>query len=153
MDIVNIIDIVIAIWLIGAIVLGYFTGLVMKIAQFASVILAYAGAYLTAKIVSENINIELASHAAYSISFIIAFIIINAVLRHLIKILKIVDHIPVIGVLNHIGGAVVGFLVDFVIILIICSIVFKWVPQGILDSIGFTKSAINNSMLLSVFVL
>ena len=77
---------------------------------------------------------------------------VRYIFRKLIKVLKIVDHIPVIGFLNKAGGAVAGFLVDFIIIYVICSFLFTIVPAAVWTEIGLTGAVIKNTILLSIFV-
>ncbi|MCX4327489.1 MAG: CvpA family protein [Lachnospiraceae bacterium] len=169
MDIIKAIDIVIAILLIASVVSGYMTGLVTKAAQLASLVAAYFIASFAADLLSPGlsgfINGKMEStampagafvadtaesivhHAVFTIIFIISFII----LRHAANIFKITSHLPVIGKLDRIGGAIAGFLVNFIIIYIICSLFFGIMPQDMLDNIGLTKKAIRDSVLLQAF--
>lgn len=143
MSVVTGIDIAIAVILIGAALFGYMTGLVMEIAHLFCV----AAAYIAAVAVVKLFSLQVAS----LVIFQIVFFIVYRLLRQLVKLLKIVDHIPVIGPINHIGGAIAGFLVNFIIIYIVCSIFFGIVPQEFLDNLGLTKSAIEGSLLLQAF--
>lgn len=152
MSIVNIIDLVIIIWIMCALINGYATGLIIKIAHLLSVIVSYVASYIVAGVVAKQVTLGVASHTVFSVSFIIAFIVINVFLHHLINVFKLVDHIPVVGTLNHIGGAVVGVVVAVVVIFMLCNVFFKVMPQNILNTWGLTKAAIKGSMLLSAFI-
>ena len=87
-------------------------------------------------------------HFHDSVGILLVFIVFRIVLNTL----KIVDYIPVIGFLNKLGGAAVSFFISFIIIYVICSAVFSYVPQEALDSVGLTKQAIKGSILLSAFI-
>ena len=170
MEISTIIDIVIAVLFLVAVLNGWCQGLIMKVASLMVVIISYVFAGVLSKIISPYIakflskqispdvwivknSLKTVSEAfSYSVVFAIMFFLIGLVLRRLIKILKIVDYIPVIGFVNRLGGAVVGFLVTFIMIYIIVSILFTILPQAELNSIGLTQKAIDNTVLLSVFV-
>lgn len=143
MGIITGIDILIAIILIGSVILGYMTGLVMKIAHLVSLF----ASYIIAVVVTRFFPLQIARPMVFSVVFLISLVI----LRQLVGILKIVDHIPVAGTINHIGGAIAGFLLNFIIIYIICSIFFVTVPKELLDSWGLTESAIESSILLKAF--
>lgn len=171
MEIGTIIDIVIAVLFMISILSGWFQGLIMKVASLMVVIISYIFAGVLSKIISPYIakvlseqissetvwiakkSIKAVSEAfSYTVIFTIAFFLIGLVFRRLIKILKIVDHLPVIGFVNRLGGAIVGFLVTFILIYIIVSFLFMILPQNELNSIGLTKKVIENTIFLSVFV-
>lgn len=172
MDIVKAIDIIIAILLIASVVSGYMTGLVTKAAQLASLVAAYIIASFVANLLSPGlygfINGKMESTAmpaafagrlvadtaesiVHHIIFTAIFIISFIILRHAANIFKITSHLPVIGKLDRIGGAIAGFLVDFIIIYIVCNIFFGMMPQELLDNIGLTKKAVEGSVLLQAF--
>jgi len=170
MGIITGIDISIAVILIGSIILGYMTGLVMKIAQLASLAAAYIAAALVVKLFSSQLGSfiyskipgeyavpvravteKTADRIAGSLIFTVVFIVTFIILRHVIKLFKIVDKIPVIGFIDHIGGAVAGFIVNFIIIYILAGIFFSVVPQEILDGWGITQEAVSNSYILQAF--
>ncbi|HBA97092.1 MAG TPA: hypothetical protein DCZ23_03190 [Lachnospiraceae bacterium] len=143
MEVVTIIDISIAIILAGAVIFGYMTGLIMQIAHLASL----AAAYMAAATVAKLFPLQIGSQVIFSV----VFFVVSVILRLVVRILKVTDYIPVLGFISHIGGAVTGFLVNFIIIYIICSIFFGIIPQEILDSWGLTENAIKDSILLQVF--
>ena len=45
---------------------------------------------------------------------------------------------------NKVGGAVAGFLVDFMIIYVICMFLFSVIPSSVFDNIGLTKMCIRD---------
>lgn len=143
MNIITGIDIAIVVILIGAVIFGYMTGLIMQIAH----LVALAVAYITAISAAKLAPLQIGGLVVFSVVFLVVF----AILRQVIKLLKIVDHIPVIGFVSHIGGALAGFLINFIIIYIICNIFFGIMPQELLDYWGLTKNAIEGSLLLQVF--
>ena len=176
MQITEVIDIIIGVVLIAATVGGFIQGLVMKAAQLAALIASYLAAYFVANLLSDrfsefiydklsavldenNIIIdtafdtmsELAGNLSYMLIFVAVFLIIYILASFLINALKIVGMLPVIDKIDHICGAAAGFLLDFIIISIICGMIFKTVPQEMLDSIGLTQNAVESSLLLSVF--
>ena len=176
MQITKVIDIIIGIVLISATISGFIQGIVMKAAQFIALIVSWFTAYLAANILSDMFSgfiydrlntaldendviidaafgtmSELAGRLSYLLIYVTAFLIVYILSCFLVRSLKILDHLPVFDKLNHICGAVAGFLIDFIVICIICSIIFKTVPQVILDNIGLTKNAVESSLFLSVF--
>lgn len=145
---VYITDIVIAGILIIAAVSGYLTGLITKVARFLATIISCVAAYLVVQVVMESYKKQI----MYPIVFLVVFIVIYIILHQAIKLLKLVDKIPVIGTVDRIGGAVVGILLYTLLMYILFSAFFKIVPASILKSWGYTKHAINKSLLLKYFV-
>lgn len=159
MDIVSIIDIVIAVLLIAAVITGYITGFVMKVANLAVLVASYFIASVLADVLSPQLPAafaggimeDTAGNIAHSVVFPVILVISFVILHHIVSVLKVTSHIPVIGKIDRICGAIAGFLIDFIVIYIICSIIFSIVPQEALDGIGLTKKAIENSVLLHAF--
>lgn len=143
MGIITVIDILIAVILIGAVIFGYMTGLVMRIAHLISLVVAYVAAEAVTKMFPAQVQVLAV--------FPVVFFIVLAILKQVIKLLKIVDHIPIVGTVNHIGGAIAGFLFYFIIIYIVFSIFFCTVPQDSLNNLGLTEDAIKDSLLLQAF--
>ena len=79
------------------------------------------------------------------------FTIAMVILGRLIGLFHIVDHIPVIGKINKAGGAIVGFLITFIILYVVGNALFTLLPQTMLDGWGFTKEAIAKTYLLQIF--
>lgn len=169
MDIGTIIDIVLACIFCVSLVSGWHQGLVMKVASLIVVGVSYILAGILSKTISPYVADEISKNISkdtgilkngvtnvteaflYTVIFMIVFFVVRYIFRKLIKVLKIVDHIPVIGFLNKAGGAVAGFLVDFIIIYVICSFLFTIVPAAAWTEIGLTGAVIKNTILLSVF--
>lgn len=141
LSVVNICDIVIAVWLIVAVLNGALTGLILKLGQIAAMVAAY--------ILAQVLVIYIGSY--FGLTFLVSYIILSIVFRWGLKILNLVDRIPVIGFINHFGGAVCGFLVSFILIYLLVNLVFGVVPQNALDGIGLTKDAVGHSVLLGAF--
>ncbi len=143
LSVVNICDIVIAVWLIIAVLNGAFTGLILKLGQIAAMIAAY--------ILAQVLVVWIGSY--FGLTFLISFIVLSVVFRWGLKLLNLVDRIPVIGFINHFGGAVCGFLISFILIYLLVNLVFGVIPQDILDGFGLTREAVRHSILLSAFIL
>lgn len=170
MEIGTIIDIVLTVIFLVSLVSGWHQGLVMKAASLIVVIVSYILAGILSKTISPSITQVIAKNVSsdigilkngvmdvtepflYTVIFMVIFFVIRLIFRRLIKILKIVDHIPVIGLVNKVGGAIAGFIVDFIIIYVICYFLFTIVPADAWAKIGLTKAVIKNTILLSVFV-
>ncbi len=139
---VNVCDIVIAVWLLLAVVNGVIQGLILKLGQIAAVVAAYVLANIIAVWMSGFVGI----------TFLVSYLVLYALFRLVVSVLNLVDRIPVIGFLNHLAGAVCGFLAAFLLIYLLVHLVFAAVPQTALDQIGLTETAVNHSVLLHAFV-
>lgn len=170
MDIVKIIDIVIAVLLIASVITGYITGFVMKIANLAVLVASYFIASIIANMLSPQLEdyingqvsqtpaafaggimADTAGNITHNIVFSVVLVLSFVILHHVASVLKVTSHIPVIGKIDHICGAVAGFFIDFIVIFIICSIFFSVVPKETLNDMGLTKEAIEDSVLLHIF--
>lgn len=142
LSVVNVCDIVIAVWLLLAVLDGVIQGLILKLGQIAAVVAAYVLA-----------NILAVWFSGYAgITFLLSYLVLSVVFRLLVTILNLVDRVPVIGLLNHLAGAVCGFLAAFILIYLLAHLVFGAVPQTALDQIGLTREAVEHSVLLGAFV-
>lgn len=177
-SVVTVVDIVMLISILFAVLRGWHIGLAMKlghliaivasciIAHFAATILKVSiGNTVVLPMIKDNAGEAFASlpfatdgmefvaqGIAYYFLYAIIFIIAMIILSQAIKVLKIVDHIPVIGLVNKLGGAVIGFFIEFIVFYIICAFIFNLTPQTTLDSWGFTKEAIEKTYVLQAFV-
>lgn len=177
MKITEILDVVIGILFLVSVLVGYHRGLVLTVARIVAMVAAYVGARCVAVLGSgvlgqqvllpilkqkleenslgglvETAVTDAAEGVAYSILFFIAFIVLEFVLLHLANSLKLIDHIPVVGKLNKIGGAVVGFFWVFLLLLLFGNVFFTFMPVEMQRSMGFTKKAIKQTVLFQVFV-
>lgn len=139
---VNVCDIVIAAWLLLAVVNGVIQGLILKLGQIAAVVAAYVLANILAVWMSGYVGI----------TFLVSYLVLSMLFRLVVSVLNLVDRIPVIGFLNHLAGAVCGFLAAFLLIFLLVHLVFTAVPQTALDQIGLTEAAVKHSVLLHAFV-
>lgn len=139
---VNVCDIVIAVWLLLAVVNGVIQGLILKLGQVAAVVAAYVLANILAVWMSGYVGI----------TFLVSYLVLSVLFRLVVSVLNLVDRIPVIGLLNHLAGAVCGFLASFILIFLLVHLVFAALPQTALDQIGLTEIAVNHSVLLHAFV-
>lgn len=173
----NIIDIIMLVCFLFAIMRGWRIGLVIKLAHLAAVIASCALAHGIATILKSSVGskfilpmleekageeLEMIPYAREGISFVadsvayylissICFIIALVLLYQLIKVLHIVDYVPVVGKVNKAGGAVVGFLVEFVVFYFIWTVIFNVTPQSILDQYGLTENVISHTFILQAF--
>jgi uncharacterized membrane protein required for colicin V production len=62
------------------------------------------------------------------LSFIIIFFVVGIIVGVIIKLLKIINEIPIIGFISRVGGAVVGFLKGYVVVFIV-GFLISIIPQ------------------------
>ena len=159
------------------VLLGYHRGLVVMLARGVAMIAAYIGARALAVLSGDLLGQQLllpflqnssqknflgelvettitdaAEGIAYSVVFFLAFVVLEFLLLHLVNGLKIIDSVPVVGKLNKLGGAVVGFFLVFLILLLVGNIFFTYIPKEAQREMGFTKKAVKETVLLNVFV-
>lgn len=177
MPVTTMLDYGIGILLIVSVIIGYHRGLVLTIARVIALAVSYVGAGMTANILKGSVGHLIASSLlekqtadsmlgalaqpaleaaaegiAYSVLFFIAFFVLELVLMHLVNVLKVVDHIPVVGKINKLGGAVVGFFWVFLILLLLGNVFFTYIPKEVQHQMGFTRKAVKETVLLNVFV-
>ncbi len=175
MGIVHIVDMVIGISLLFSIWMGYRRGLVVTVARIAAMVVSYLGAVLVAgackEVVASKIILPLlftvqhslaalsgdaatavAERIAYAAVFALAFAVLELALTFLISLLKLVDRIPVIGLLDRLGGAIFGFLWVFLFCLVLGNVFFSYVPAKLRHQWGFTEKAVRDTILLNVFM-
>lgn len=141
LSLINVCDIVIAAWLLIAVIDGAVKGLILKLGQVAAMIAAYVLASILAVGIRDY----------FGLTFLVCYMVLSIVLRWVVQLFNLVDRIPVIGFVNHFAGAVCGFLVAFLLIYLLVSLVLGWVPQAALDQIGLTRTAVEHSVLLGAF--
>ncbi len=156
---------------------GWVQGLAIKLAQLVSVVVAAFAAHFMAELLKKQIGRGLfvpllknktgadfsavpfaedgldlfADQLAYGLVYFIVFIAALILLRRVIFLLGLIDHIPVIGKLNKAGGAVLGFLIASVAIFIVCSLIFELAPKEALKGLGLSKKVIADTYLLKIF--
>ena len=167
-------DICILLMMALAVWRGWSQGLVMKAAQLGVLISACIIASVSANLLKSKLGSglilplfqekiplsgvfeeEIASAAdnfAWGIVYFVSFLIALLVLRHVVKILNLVEHIPVLGTINRLGGAIVGFTVAFVLLYVVCSLLFRMLPQTTMDEWGLTEEVIEKTHIFRVFV-
>lgn len=136
----NIADIVLAIFFIIEILHGRQLGLALQAARLV-VLLA---SLLASQILSGIVGIPMST----GFFFVIAFTIFWKVA----KLVKIVDWIPVVGTLDRLGGAVVGFCMAFLICYTLFQILGTIVPQKVWNEWGLTKEVVDKTYLLQAFL-
>ena len=135
-------DILTAIILLVAVLSGLATGLVVKLVQIVAVI----GSYVIAAVLPSYVGL------GREIVFVVAFIVLSIICRYLVQVLRLVDKLPVVGTLDKFGGAVVGFVVAFIVLYFVINLFFDIVPQSTLDGMGWTKEAVQKTMFIKGFL-
>lgn len=168
---------VIGVFFLLSVVVGYHRGLVLTIARLVAMAAAYIGARSMAVLcrgilgqefllpmlekqlgqnplggLMETTITDAAEGIAYSLVFCVAFFLLELILLRLVNGFKLVDHIPVVGKINKLGGAVVGFLWVFLLCLLLGNVFFTYIPKELRYNMGFTKEEIKETVLLNVFV-
>lgn len=177
-DIANVIDIVLAVLFLVAICRGWRIGLVMKVGHLAALVGASVLAGVVANLLKATVSSQwvvpylerrageklasmdgldegisfMAENMAYYLLFGVIFVVALMVLHHVVGVLKLVDYIPVVGTLNKLGGAVIGFVVEFVFFFILGRVLFGLIPMDSWAQIGLTGEMIEKSYLLQAFV-
>lgn len=177
MTVVNITDIVIGILFLTTIFAGYRRGLAFTIARLAAMVVSYIAAGLiadhlkagvassvllpllqgrqsggTLASLTQPLIQDTAQEFAYALLFFVAFGVIHFILMRCLVLLKVIDHIPVVGKVNKWGGAIAGFLWIFLLCLLAGKIFFAGVPVQIQEAMGYTQQALHESVLVQVFV-
>ena len=173
----QIFDIVILIVLLIGIIRGWFIGLAEKvghvIALIASCLAAHIAGTVFRDMLAEKLLLPLlkekkggifavqiikngakafAGELAYDLIFFVVLFIALLVFGHVVHILKIVDRIPVVGTLNKFGGALLGLVTEFIIVYLICAVLFTLIPQSTFNQIGLTEEIIRETTLLQFFI-
>ncbi len=173
----QILDVVLGIFFLLSVLVGYHRGLIVTLARVAAVAGAYMGAVLAAtglkSVLAESLLLpllerqtggsvfvgfagqalrEAAEGIAYSLVFFIAFAILQFILFRLAGGLKTVDKIPVVGGLDKLGGAVLGFCWIFFLCLLLGNVFFTYVPKELRRDMGLGNKVVKKTVLLSVFV-
>lgn len=143
-DIANVIDIVLAVLFLVAICRGWRIGLVVKAGHLAALV----GASILAGAVTNLLKTTVSGYLLFGVVFVVALV----VLYRMVGVLKLVDYIPVVGTLNKLGGAVIGFVVEFIFFFILGRILFGLIPMDSWAQIGLTGEMIEKSYLLQAFV-
>lgn len=174
----NVIDIVLAVLFLVAVFRGWCIGLAMKIGHLAALVGASILANVVANILKTTVSSQwvlpyleqqagaelhtsaeleqgislVAENIAFYFLFSILFVVTMIIFRHLVAVLKLVDRIPVVGTLNKAGGALVGFLIEFIFFFILGRILFGMIPMESWAQVGLTKGMIEETYLLQAFV-
>ncbi len=174
----NVIDIVLAVLFLVAICRGWCIGLAMKVGHLAALVGSGILAGLVANVLKTTVSSRLvlpylekrageelasmdgleegislvAENMAYYLLFGVIFAVALVVLHRVVGVLKLVDYIPVVGTLNKLGGAVIGFVVEFIFFFILGRVLFGLIPMESWAQIGLTAEMIEKSYLLQAFV-
>lgn len=132
-------DILVAVLLLLAIYNGIKSGLILKIGQIVAVMASYLLAYVIASKV--GVGEELV--------FVVAFIVLSIAFHYLVLVLKLIDKIPVVETLDRFGGAVVSFVVAFIVLYFVVNLIFHGIPQEALDKWGWTEEAQQKTIFIS----
>jgi membrane protein required for colicin V production len=112
---VNIVDVVIVVILLGAVLNGLRQGFIVEIAQIFGAIVALAVAKLEYSIVRNLLQTFLPpSRWLTAISYLIVFFVVWFLITGLARVGRRVVRLLFLGLLDRLGGAVVGLLVGAV---------------------------------------
>jgi hypothetical protein len=136
----NVCDIVLAVFFLLEIVRGWYVGLAMRVAHIAVVIASAVLAYAAARAIGRM--------PLYGVFFVICVVALN----QLAKVVRLVDWIPVIGTINKAGGAVLGFVLAFVVCTILFGFACAVIPAEWWRQWGLTQEVIDNTYLLQAFM-
>ena len=136
----NVIDIILAVFFLLAVVRGWHIGLAMRIAHLAVFLVSGGIAYFLAHMTG--------SISLYGVFFVIAI----AVLGKAVKVVRIVDWIPVVGTVNKAGGALVSFVIASLVCYILFGFLFYMSPQEVWEQWGLTQEVIDGTYLLRSFL-
>jgi hypothetical protein len=176
MNVVQIVDFVIGCFFILSVFVGYRRGFVVTIAGIVAMVTSYivaggiaaggksllaqyvllpflnqkTGSGLFADLAKETV-LQMSQGIAYAILFFVSFGVLEFVLFRFVSALKLVKKIPVIGWLDKVGGAVLGFLWVFLLCTFLGSVFFQYVPGSIRHQWGFTQKAVEHTIFLNVF--
>lgn len=173
----QIVDLVIGLLFLVSVVTGYHRGLVITLVRIAALAVSYIGAAAVAKttgdvlgrtvvlpilkkslegspagVIPEQMLMEAVDGIAYSLLFFLIFSVLQVIFLLLVRMLKPVDKLPVVGKLNKLGGAVFGFLWVFILCLLLGNVFFTYVPKQVRRQMGLGKRAVQETVLLNVFV-
>lgn len=136
------IDYGIPVILLIATISGLISGLIEKIVH----VVAAVAAYFLATMISSH-----AKSQAWLV-YIVSFFVIFAAFKFLGKLIKMVDKIKVIGWIDHIGGAIAGFVGAFVVVFVLVNLVFGMLPEAILSSIHLGHADVTQTIFLKYFI-
>ena len=177
MSITSYTDIVIAICILVSVLVGYHRGFLVTIARIVAMVASYIGAILAAEMLKKTLAqtlfvpmirqglgngafadlaqealLQTAEGIAYSDSGQRKRILLQFVLLRAIHVLKLVDHIPVLGTMNKLAGGVLGFFWVFILCILLGRVFFTYVPDSLRSQWGFTGKAVQQTVLLNAFV-
>lgn len=136
----NIWDIVLAVFFLLCIIRGYCSGLVLQAAHLAVVFLSVAAA----KVLSNMAGVPFLS----GVFFVIALFVFWQV----VKLVKIVDFIPLVGTLDKLCGALAGFLIAFLLCFFLIGFLGDVISQKMWNEWGLSQKAIKETYLLRIFL-
>lgn len=173
-------DIVLACFFLFFVVEGYFKGFLVNVMRIIIALLSYfaavkAGelfgktvgmkffyksvskaigskAYGSGHVLTEKLARSLCEKFGYVLVFIAAIIVINILGIVIIHLLRLIDKVPVVSLVNRIFGAMLGFLWVFILAMAIGSVVFNYVPKESLVKNGFGPKKIEQSYVIKYFV-
>ncbi len=153
-----IVDIIVLIILLYGLFSGLMRGGVLQFFSLVGFIIAIIVARLFSSDLADIINSIISTdNGAWLIlynviSFMIIYIIVRLIIRKIASVLNIVTKLPVIGFLNRIIGALLGFvqmyLVSFIIIIILFLIPMENV-KGLIEGSRVAMYMVNSTPVIS----
>ncbi len=86
-----------------------------------------------------------------TIAFILIFALVNAAIRLIASLTKILDKIPVLGAVNSFLGAIIGLCEGFVTVFLVCIATRLAVSMSGGNAIMFNQATINSTYLFKIF--
>ncbi len=111
-----IVDLVLAVFLVGFVVNGYRRGLILTVGQLVGIVVGFLLARLWSPFVLSRVTMLVPSHPAiaYGLSFLAVFVVMDRAVNfvfHLIDMLfQILTIIPFLSTINHLLGAIIGII-------------------------------------------
>ena len=138
------IDLFFIILLVIGLIHGWIIGLAGKAGNLIALVLAIITAYVAAQVFGDIFFSKVGL-------FLIIYVIGRLIYGQIVRILNIVEHIPVVKTLNRIGGAVLGFMMEAVFIYVLCIAVFS-LPDAVIKGFGLTDEVIQSTSLLKYLI-
>lgn len=152
------IDLILLILLLVCTVVGYARGLVGMLARLVAMGAALVGAAVIAGIYSAGsqtaagLEGQMTGMASTGGVFAVSFVVLQIVLLLVVRSLKWINRIPVVGLINRLAGAFVGFVGTFFLLWVVGSQLLMKIPQPFLDEMGLTHHVLEQTMILSTFI-
>mgnify|MGYP004630619567 FL=1 len=151
-------DMILLIFLLLCTAVGYARGLVGMLARLVAMGAALMGAAVIAGLHSAgsqtaaDMEGQMTDMASTGGVFLVSFVVLQVVLLLIVRSLNWINRIPVVGLINRLAGAFVGFVGTFFLLWLAGSWLLMKIPQPFLDEMGLTHHVLEQTMILSTFI-